>query len=425
MTTFSTSLISYAEKACEKTYGTQQKEAFSTVLRSNGVKIVTGGPGTGKTSTILGILLVYMKLHPEHKIRLCAPTGRAAQRMAESTGMEAVTVHRLLDYRPFGSSLICKDAANPIDADLIVVDEMSMMNIELFDLFLEAVKTGTTLILVGDINQLEAVGPGAVLQDLLEAPDTLIPRTMLTEVFRQKGGSPIIENAMRINSGLSDLVACQEFQTIHTKSEEESLKEIRKIMIQLYDPKNPFSSQILCPARKGLTGIQNLNIYLQELLNPAKKGFQYGSIKYRLNDKILFTRNNYSILPKESGGEMGLYNGDIGVIKEINGEGLLVEVRNLHFQITRDLMDDLCLSYGMTIHKSQGSEFETAIVVMPAEPKNMLVRNLLYTAVTRAKKNVIIIDESSAAEVAIRVSRKGKRDTRLSGYLKGTTIIKD
>ena len=122
---------------------------------------------------------------------------------------------------------------------------------------------------------------------------------------------------------------------------------------------------------------------------------------------------------------MGLYNGDIGVIKEINGEGLLVEVRNLHFQIIRDLMDDLCLSYGMTIHKSQGSEFETAIVVMPAEPKNMLVRNLLYTAVTRAKKNVIIIDESSAAEVAIRVSRKGKRDTRLSGYLKGTTIIKD
>ena len=425
VTTFSTSLISYAEKACEKTYGTQQKEAFSTVLRSNGVKIVTGGPGTGKTSTILGILLVYMKLHPEHKIRLCAPTGRAAQRMAESTGMEAVTVHRLLDYRPFGSSLICKDAANPIDADLIVVDEMSMMNIELFDLFLEAVKTGTTLILVGDINQLEAVGPGAVLQDLLEAPDTLIPRTMLTEVFRQKGGSPIIENAMRINSGLSDLVACQEFQTIHTKSEEESLEEIRKIMIQLYDPKNPFSSQILCPARKGLTGIQNLNVYLQELLNPTKKGFQYGSIKYRLNDKILFTRNNYSILPKESGGEMGLYNGDIGVIKEINGEGLLVEVRNLHFQITRDLMDDLCLSYGMTIHKSQGSEFETAIVVMPAEPKNMLVRNLLYTAVTRAKKNVIIIDESSAAEVAIRVSRKGKRDTRLSGYLKGTTIIKD
>lgn len=425
VTTFSTSLISYAEKACEKTYGTQQKEAFSTVLRSNGVKIVTGGPGTGKTSTILGILLVYMKLHPEHKIRLCAPTGRAAQRMAESTGMEAVTVHRLLDFRPFGSSLICKDAANPIDADLIVVDEMSMMNIELFDLFLEAVKTGTTLILVGDINQLEAVGPGAVLQDLLEAPDTLIPRTMLTEVFRQKGGSPIIENAMRINSGLSDLVACQEFQTIHTKSEEESLEEIRKIMIQLYDPKNPFSSQILCPARKGLTGIQNLNVYLQELLNPTKKGFQYGSIKYRLNDKILFTRNNYSILPKESGGEMGLYNGDIGVIKEINGEGLLVEVRNLHFQITRDLMDDLCLSYGMTIHKSQGSEFETAIVVMPAEPKNMLVRNLLYTAVTRAKKNVIIIDESSAAEVAIRVSRKGKRDTRLSGYLKGTTIIKD
>lgn len=413
---FSPDLILYAARACKMNYGEQQRSAFPMVLRKKGVKILTGGPGTGKTTTILGILLAYKRMHPKDTIRLCAPTGRAAQRMAESTHMEAVTVHRLLDLKPYGDTTVCKDSSDPIDADLIVVDEMSMINIEVFDLLLEAIKTGTTLVLVGDINQLESVGAGAVLHDLLEAPESLIPRTMLTDVFRQKGDSSIISNAIRINAGITTLDERPDFQVIHTKSAEESLEQVKSLMKKLYNPEEPFSTQILCPARKGISGVENMNIALQALLNPQTKGITYGSIKYRLNDKVMFYKNNYSISSYE--GEIGLYNGDIGKIVKVSESGLTVNVRNSHYEITRDLMDNLGLSYAMTIHKSQGSEFSCIIVVMPAEPTNMLVRNLFYTAVTRAKKKVYVIDESYAMETSIRIAKAGKRLTNLAEYLK-------
>lgn len=413
---FSPDFILYAARACKMNYGEQQRSAFPMVLRKKGVKILTGGPGTGKTTTILGILLAYKRMHPKDTIRLCAPTGRAAQRMAESTHMEAVTVHRLLDLKPYGDTTVCKDSSDPIDADLIVVDEMSMINIEVFDLLLEAIKTGTTLVLVGDINQLESVGAGAVLHDLLEAPESLIPRTMLTDVFRQKGDSSIISNAIRINAGITTLDERPDFQVIHTKSAEESLEQVKSLMKKLYNPEEPFSTQILCPARKGISGVENMNIALQALLNPQTKGITYGSIKYRLNDKVMFYKNNYSISSYE--GEIGLYNGDIGKIVKVSESGLTVNVRNSHYEITRDLMDNLGLSYAMTIHKSQGSEFSCIIVVMPAEPTNMLVRNLFYTAVTRAKKKVYVIDESYAMETSIRIAKAGKRLTNLAEYLK-------
>ena len=325
-------------------------------------------------------------------------------------------MHRLLDLKPYGDTTVCKDSSDPIDADLIVVDEMSMINIEVFDLLLEAIKTGTTLVLVGDINQLESVGAGAVLHDLLEAPESLIPRTMLTDVFRQKGDSSIISNAIRINAGITTLDERPDFQVIHTKSAEESLEQVKSLMKKLYNPEEPFSTQILCPARKGISGVENMNIALQALLNPQTKGITYGSIKYRLNDKVMFYKNNYSISSYE--GEIGLYNGDIGKIVKVSESGLTVNVRNSHYEITRDLMDNLGLSYAMTIHKSQGSEFSCIIVVMPAEPTNMLVRNLFYTAVTRAKKKVYVIDESYAMETSIRIAKAGKRLTNLAEYLK-------
>lgn len=399
-------LIEYAQAACNISYGAQQRSAFPMVLQTGGLKVVIGGPGTGKTTTIKGIILAYKKMFPTKVVKLCAPTGRAAQRMSESTGMEATTVHRLLCYRPYGDTNLHKDANDPIMADLIVVDEMSMMNIELFDIFLSAIKSGTTLIFVGDTHQLEAVGAGSVLKDLLEMDDSITGKCFLTDVFRQKGGSPIIENSMRINNGKTDLETRDDFQIIQTHSEEECRDKTIEFMKSLYNPEDPFETQILCPSRKGEAGIYNLNTLLQEELNPGKKGLQYGTTKYRVGDKIMFRANNYD-------SECLFYNGDIGVVKEIVPDGMNVEIRGEILHVKRQMLNLVQLAYGMTIHKSQGSEFKNVIIVMPMEPRSMLVRNLLYTAVTRAKKNVIIIVQKRALEIAIKTDKSQSRRTTL------------
>lgn len=410
---YSDALITYAEQACGMSYGKQQREAFPNLLSTKGVKILTGGPGTGKTTTVKGLILGYQRMYPDHKVRLCAPTGRAAQRMSESTGMPSVTVHRLCEYKPFGiDSISYKDASDPIDADLIVCDEVSMMTIELMEILLGAIKSGASLWLIGDIHQLESVGAGAILRDCLAAPMTLIARQMLTEVFRQKGGSPIIENAIRINNGKTKLETCDDFQIINTKSEDESLEVVKKLCMELHNPDNPFETQILCPARKGVSGIDNCNIILQEMLNPAKKGqyMTFGKTQFRVNDKIIMTNNNYDETCQ-------YFNGDIGVVKRIDEKGLVVDIRDEELLLERSSLEDIKLSYGMTIHKSQGSEFPYVIVVMPMNPSNMLVRNLLYTAVTRAKKKVYIINEGSAMQTAIKVDNSGVRRTTLAELL--------
>lgn len=408
---YNDALIDYAEKACNIKYGKQQRAAFSNTLSKRGVKIVTGGPGTGKTTTIKGILLAYQRLNPEHVIRLAAPTGRAAQRMQESTGRNATTIHKLLDYRPYGENLSYKDANNPVNADLIIIDEVSMVDIELFDILLEAIKTGTTLILVGDIHQLESVGPGAILRDLLKTSESIIKKSLLTDVFRQKGDSPIIENAKRINEGNNDLWEGKGFQILNTKSSEESLEVVMNLSKKLYNEDDPFQTQILCPARSGLVGIDSINIKLHDLLNKETaddKVLIYGSVRYRCNDKVILTRNNPNV---------GYYNGDIGVIREVKNGELVIDIRNEEILITKDNLDDLRLSYGMTIHKSQGSEFPNVIVVMPMEPKNMLVRNLFYTGVTRAKEKVFIINEATAMQTAIKVDKSLDRKTMLLSFM--------
>ena len=348
-------------------------------------------------------------MHPKDVVKLCAPTGRAAQRMAESTEMPACTVHRLLNYTPYGEDANFKDASDPIDADLIVVDEVSMLDISLFSMLIDAIKTGATLVLVGDIHQLESVGPGAVLQDLLDINDKFIPKCMLTDVFRQKGGSPIIDNSKRINEGRTSLVTGKDFQIIQTKTETESMEKVKGIMKKYYDPKDPFKIQILCPSREGISGVVNQNTILQECLNTSKDKIFYGKGCYKVNDKIIMTKNNY---------EADYYNGDIGIIRSIDkNKQLHVEIREKEYVLTRDMMEDIRLAYGMTIHKSQGSEFPIVIVVMPMKPKIMLVRNLLYTAITRAKKQCIIINEGTALETAIKTIQAGNRRTRLKTLL--------
>lgn len=410
MEPFRGELVEEAQKVCGIRYGRQQRKAFNKLLLTRGVKILTGGPGTGKTSTINGMLHAYEIMHPDHIIRLCAPTGRAAQRMSESTGRTAVTIHRLLDYQPDGLGANYRNEKNPVDADLVVVDEMSMADIRLFDMLLAALKTGTKLILVGDVNQLESVGAGSVLNDLMGTSDLFIEKNRLTEVFRQKGGSPIIDNSQKINEGNIHLHECEDFQIIHTKCEEETLEQTKSLMQKLYNKDNPFETQILCPSRKGEAGIENCNTVLQDLLNPGKQSLTYGNTKFCVNDKIIMMKNNYS-------SQDGYFNGDIGIVKELGKGKMVADIRGEMVNLCRDALDDVQLAYGMTIHKSQGSEFKNAIVVMPSEPANMLVRNLLYTGVTRAKKRVFIINEGSAMECAIRTNTIGKRRTMFAEYL--------
>ena len=344
-------------------------------------------------------------MHPEHTIKLAAPTGRAAQRLAESTGMSATTVHKLLNYVPYGENPSCKDGNNPIDANMIVIDEASMIDIELFDMFLEAVKNDTTILLVGDIHQLESVGAGAVLRDLLNAKTVNIKHTFLTEVFRQKGGSPIIDNSIKINNGEYVLDTSEDFQIFNENSQIDCFNRVRDIYMSLYNENDLYETQILCPSYKGESGIDKLNVSIRDTLNPDGKTLVYGWKKYRVGDKVIMTKNNM---------ELGYYNGDIGVIKEIVEDNLTVSVKDTDITLSRENFDDLSLAYAITVHRSQGSEFDNVIVVLPSEPKSLLVRNLFYTAVTRAKRRVFIIYEGDALKTAISTDKTDDRRTRLS-----------
>lgn len=414
---FDEDIIGYAENACQMPYGKQQRGAFRQVLSGKGVKILTGGPGTGKTTTLKGILLCYLRMHPKRRIALCAPTGRAAQKMTESTGFPASTIHKLIGFCPYNTQQAQKNSANPLEVDLLVVDEGSMLETYLFDMLLEAVKTGTKLLIMGDPDQLEAVGPGAILYDIMNTRTDLFVQTHLTEVFRQKGGSPIIENASRINKGSTELVQHKDFFMINVKSSEEALEVVKQIVRDYHDKCDPFKVQVLSPARQGVAGVLNLNNELQKVINPGMlpngrkaKDIVYGNTRYRVGDKIMMMRNNYDEA-------YGYCNGDIGVIKAVFDGVARVEIQGREMDITRSMLDEMALSYAMTIHKSQGSDFPIVIVVLPKEPENMLVRNLLYTGITRAKNQVFVINENGAVERAIRRGKIGGRNTRLAGYI--------
>ncbi len=402
---FSETLIEKCENECNIRYASQQKEAFSC-LKKSGLAIITGGPGTGKTTTINGIISAYEKMFPNNKISLCAPTGRAAQRMTESTGKEAVTIHKLLDYRPFGESgVIHKTTDNPIDADCIVVDEASMLDIELASIFFSAIRSGTLVLLVGDVNQLPSVGAGDVLNDLINSER--IPVFQLKTVYRQAAQSPIVMNANYINCGECELMKNDEFQMIFKEQAEDMAGEIVKAVKKYHNFSNPFETQVLAPTHKGPAGVTALNTSLQDLLNPHKQNeleIKYGNKTYRKNDKVIMLVNNY---------DKGYFNGDIGYVKKITESSMLVSLFDRDVEITRDLMDEINLAYALTIHKSQGSEFRNVIISLPYKPAIMLKRNLLYTGITRAKEKVIVVSEYGAVDKAIKTKETGKRRTRL------------
>lgn len=391
-------------------YDEIQTEAIRTAVISK-VMILTGGPGTGKTTTTMGMICALKRMG--YHILLAAPTGRAAKRMSETTGMEAKTIHRLLEYKmPDGYQ---RNEEHPLDGDVLILDECSMVDIILMYNLLKAIPPKMSLILVGDTDQLPSVGAGNVLKDLIASG--IIPVIRLTRIFRQAQGSRIIMNAHRINRG----------EAIDTRggkdadfffAQKETNEEVVDTLVR-YCTKNlpnyyhadAFRDiQVLTPMQRGICGAANLNQLLQEAMNPCSLFLRRGGTQYRLGDKVMQIRNNYD---KE------VFNGDIGTVSKVDMEEQELSVCYDGRDVTYDIseLDELTLAYAVTIHKSQGSEYP--IVVMPFTMNHfiMLQRNLLYTGVTRAKKILVLIGEKKAVYYAIRNEKTTSRNTKLAEYL--------
>lgn len=400
----------------------------------NGVFILSGGPGTGKTTTINMIIRYFESEGMD--IFLAAPTGRAAKRMSEATGFEARTIHRMLELN---SALSDEDSRkvsferneeNPLEADVIIIDEMSMVDIQLFQALLKAVVPGTRLVLVGDVNQLPSVGPGQVLKDLIDSGK--FPTVMLKKIFRQAGESDIVVNAHRINNGEQISLDNKSKDFFHL--ERNDINVIYKHMVQLVRDKlpgyvgaTPYDIQVLTPMRKGQLGCEVLNGILQRYLNPAapdKKEHMSGDTIYREGDKVMQIRNNYQLeweivsrygIPVDKG--TGVFNGDMGRICEINETaGTLTvefdEQRRVTYPFS--ILDELELSYAITIHKSQGSEYPAVIMPLLGGPRMLFNRNLLYTGITRAKSCVTILGSSETVRSMIDNVNENRRYTALA-----------
>lgn len=410
----------------------QRKAVIEAV--QNGIFILSGGPGTGKTTTINMIIRYFQQEGMD--IFLAAPTGRAAKRMTEATGFEAKTIHRLLelngdmsDDRQASAVHFEKNELNPLEADVVIIDEMSMVDIHLFQALLKAVAPGTRLVMVGDRNQLPSVGPGQVLKDLMESG--CIATVVLSKIFRQAGESDIVVNAHRINEGKQIKLDNKSMDFFFL--ERDNVNVIYKHMIQLITGKLPkyvhagmFDIQVLTPMRKGALGVETLNGILQQYLNPPspeKLELPHGDGIFRVGDKVMQVKNNYQleweILSKygiavDSG--QGVFNGDVGIIKEINETAKTVAVeyddmRRVTYPVNG--LDEIELAYAITIHKSQGSEYPAVIMPLLSGPRMLFNRNLLYTGVTRAKSCVTILGSRDTVNQMIANENEQKRYTGL------------
>ncbi len=422
-------MIERVEKELGLTLDEMQKKALRLAMQS-GIMIITGGPGTGKTTTINAIIHCIEKEGLE--VMLAAPTGRAAKRMTEATGYEARTVHRMLELNgaisETGRSVYFeRNADNPLEADVFIIDEMSMIDIALFNALLKAIPMGARLILVGDVNQLPSVGPGQVLYDLISSK--CYPTVTLDHIFRQAKMSDIVVNAHKINRGESIQLGTNSKDFLFL--ERSDVNVIYKHMIQLITEKlpgyvdaTPSQIQVLTPTHIGPLGVEALNRILQKYINPPnkqKKEKEYGDNIFREGDKVMQTKNNYSleweILGKnriviDSGS--GVFNGDVGTIVEIDDSAITVEYDEIRrVRYTYDGLDELELAYAITIHKAQGSEYPAVIMPLLGGPRPLLTRNLLYTGVTRAKRCVMILGSCETVNTMIRNESEKKRYTGL------------
>lgn len=420
------------EKQTKMDLDEHQVEAVKEAVR-NGLLIITGGPGTGKTTTI-NTIIRYFEMEGMD-IFLAAPTGRAAKRMSETTGFEARTIHRMLELNGGmeGNAGFERNEQNPLETDVIIIDEMSMVDISLMYALLKAVVAGTRLILVGDVNQLPSVGPGSVLKDIIDSG--MFHTVKLTKIFRQASTSDIIVNAHKINRGEPVSLDNKSMDFFFLKRYDAD--KIINVTLQLIKQKLPkfvgaseYDIQVLTPMRKGLLGVERLNTVLQMYLNPpdaSKREKEYGSTLFREGDKVMQVKNNYQLeweirskygLMIDKG--TGIFNGDMGIIEEIND---FAETMTISFDEGRmveypyKLLEELELAYAITIHKSQGSEYPAVVIPLLTGPRMLMNRNLLYTAVTRAKKCVTIVGNDETFQMMIENNAEQRRYSGLKDRL--------
>lgn len=407
-----------------------QIDAIKSCFEEN-ISIITGGPGTGKTTIINTISKIY--LDNGYNISLCAPTGRAAKRIEETTGIEAKTIHRMLGYIPSSYDDIGHfeyNEDNPLDTDVIIIDEMSMVDVVLFEKLLRGMKDNTRLVIVGDIDQLPSVGAGNVLRDLINSKK--IKYTKLVDIFRQSESSNIIVNAHKINNGQEPILNEKNSDFFFLKTETPAIT--RNVVVDLISKRLPnaygydFSKdiQILTQSRKGICGVFELNRLLQDILNPKTETTDellVGNKLFRVNDKVMQTKNNYNLSFFDSDGEenFGVYNGDMGRIIFIDksSKKLTVEMDdNRVIDYTLEDLDNLELAYAITIHKSQGSEFKSVIIPMFDGYRLLQTRNLLYTAITRAKENIVLVGDKNVMNNMIRNNTINSRYSNLENRIK-------
>lgn len=406
--------ISQIEQRLGMKYDALQADAIRQAAKSK-VLILTGGPGTGKTTVTKGIITAYQEYGL--KILLAAPTGRAAKRMSEATGLEAKTIHRLLECRP--PKGYQKNDENPLEGDVLVIDECSMIDIILMNSLLKAVPQNMRLILVGDIDQLPSVGAGNVLRDIIDSDR--FPVIKLSKVFRQAQSSRIITNAHLINAGKMPDISNGKYTDFFFIQKEKSEEVAEEIVNLIKDNlpryyKIPTSQiQILSPLQRGMTGTTNLNILLQTALNPDGEGIRRSGYIFRKHDKVMQIKNNY---------EKEVFNGDIGIIENVNMEDrtLTVDFDGRHVEYDVTDLDELLLAYAVTIHKAQGSEYPVVVMPLIMEHYIMLQRNLLYTGITRAKKILVIVGTKKALAYSVNNLAVAKRNTKLKERLKNTWV---
>ena len=420
------SLIQKVETRIGVRYADKQREAIFRCM-NGGVTIITGGPGTGKTTVVKGIISIFNDL--DFKTALAAPTGRAAKRMSEATGLEAKTIHRLLEMEKGVSDELKfnRNSRNPLDENVIIVDEASMIDLSLMNALAEAIKRGTRLILIGDSDQLPSVGAGNVLDDFITSG--VIDTVRLTEIFRQSKESLIVTNAHKINRGDSPIlnVTDNDFFFVRRENERDIAATVADLITQRL-PKTYGSNikeqiQVISPSKKGAGGVELLNNELQARVNPKatfKKEKASHGVIFREGDRVMQVVNNYDIEWEKNGlGGFGIFNGDIGVIESIDFKD---EVLNIWFDdryVRYDFanLEELELSYAITVHKSQGSEYPVVIIPMYYCPPMLMTRNLLYTAVTRAKRMVILVGRSDVPEKMVKNNREILRYTTLCSRL--------